>query len=163
MNKWFGNPTTLEELKAEYKKLAFSHHPDMGGNTEEMQEINAEYEQLCAKLATIHKNSQGEYYRTEPDKAESYDEFIDLIDRLIRMKGINVELCGSWLWVTGDTKTHKDELKAMGFRWSQNKLAWYFHHGAYRKFGKQKTLDEIRAMYGSTAYATREDREVVPA
>jgi hypothetical protein len=35
---------TIEELKALYRKLAFTHHPDLGGNTTTMQEINAEYE-----------------------------------------------------------------------------------------------------------------------
>ena len=40
--KWFNNPRTLEELKKQYKKLAVAHHPDLGGNTADMQEINNE-------------------------------------------------------------------------------------------------------------------------
>lgn len=42
--KWFNNPETLEDLKKQYKKLAFQNHPDRGGKTSDMQEINAEYE-----------------------------------------------------------------------------------------------------------------------
>lgn len=34
---------TLDDLKAAYRKLAMQHHPDMGGDTETMQCINAEY------------------------------------------------------------------------------------------------------------------------
>ena len=41
--KWFNNPETLEDLKKQYKKLAFQNHPDRGGKTSDMQEINAEY------------------------------------------------------------------------------------------------------------------------
>lgn len=42
--KWFNNPSTLEELKQQYKKLALKHHPDLGGNTADMQGINNEYD-----------------------------------------------------------------------------------------------------------------------
>lgn len=162
--KWFVNPTTLEELKAQYKKLAFAHHPDMGGSTEEMQEINAEYEILCRELATVHKNAAGEYYSSPVDKAEAPEEFIEIIEKLIHMDGIDVELCGSWLWVTGNTRAHKDELKEMRFRWSPNKAAWYFHHGAFRKKGeKLLSLDEIRDMYGSEKFGGRRGGEVIPA
>lgn len=164
MTKWFENPTTLEELKAQYKKLAFANHPDMGGSTEAMQEINAEYEKLCAELATVHKNAEGEFYWTPADKAEAPNEFIEIIEKLIHMDGITVELCGSWLWVTGDTKPHKDALKEMKFRWSANKSAWYFHHGTFHKRGKDlKTLDEIRIMYGSERFEADNGREVIPA
>ena len=31
--KWFNNPETLEDLKKQYKKLAFQNHPDRGGKT----------------------------------------------------------------------------------------------------------------------------------
>lgn len=40
--KFFKNVTTLEELREQYKKLAFEHHPDKGGKNEDMQQINAE-------------------------------------------------------------------------------------------------------------------------
>lgn len=34
--KWFNNPETLEDLKKQYKKLAFQNHPDRGGKTSDM-------------------------------------------------------------------------------------------------------------------------------
>lgn len=65
-------------------------------------------------------------------------------------EGIEIEVCGSWVWVTGDTKPHKEELKALSFRWSSNKSAWYFHRDGYKKRSKKSlTLDEIRGYYGS--------------
>lgn len=40
--KFFENVKTIEELKRQYKTLAFKYHPDRGGNVEDMQHINAE-------------------------------------------------------------------------------------------------------------------------
>jgi len=41
--KYFNHIDTFEKLKAEYHHLIFKNHPDHGGNTETMQEINAEF------------------------------------------------------------------------------------------------------------------------
>jgi len=41
--KYF-NGKNLDEIKTEYRRLALENHPDKGGNTETMQEINAEFE-----------------------------------------------------------------------------------------------------------------------
>ena len=43
---YFKNIESIEDLKQQYKKLAMENHPDKGGNTETMQAINNEYEQL---------------------------------------------------------------------------------------------------------------------
>lgn len=51
--KWFNNPETLEDLKKQYKKLVFKHHPDKGGKTADMQEINAEYDAKKGSTAMI--------------------------------------------------------------------------------------------------------------
>jgi DnaJ-class molecular chaperone len=40
---YFKDCTTIEEVKAHYKKLAKQYHPDMGGDTATMQAINREY------------------------------------------------------------------------------------------------------------------------
>ena len=48
--KWFQNITTLDELRSEYRRLALLHHPDKGGSTADMQEINNEYDLLSKRL-----------------------------------------------------------------------------------------------------------------
>ena len=40
--KYFTNVRTLEELRKEYKRLVKQYHPDNGGDTETIKEINAE-------------------------------------------------------------------------------------------------------------------------
>ena len=44
--KHFRNITSLENLKEQFRTLAMANHPDKGGKTEIMQEINLEYEVL---------------------------------------------------------------------------------------------------------------------
>ena len=141
-------PTTSEELKSAYKKLAILHHPDNGGDTQAMQAINAEYTALFDKLKDVHTNAEGETYRKSTD--ELPEEFIDIIDKLIRMAGIEIEICGRFIWVSGDTRPHKEQLKEMSFKWHSRKACWYLPPTGYvKRSRKSYTMDDIRGMYGS--------------
>lgn len=160
--KWFKNPETLEDLKKQYHKLAMKHHPDVGGSTDDMKEINSEYEELFSKLKDTHKNAEGEFYQSKTATTETAAEFMDIIEKLLHMDGIEIEVCGSWVWVTGNTRPHKDGLKALTFRWSSNKSAWYFHRDGYKKRSKKTlTLDEIRDFYGSEKINNKGGREKI--
>ena len=156
--KWFNNPTTLEELKKEYKKLCMAHHPDLGGDTASMQAINNEYETLFEKLKNVHKNSQGEAYTKKTE--ETPEQFKEIINTLIHLNGIEIEICGSWIWLTGNTKEHKEILKDLKFRYASKKKAWYYHTEPYHKRGKELTLDEIRAIYGIKRYKKNDEKEL---
>lgn len=46
--KYFNNIHSLTELKKQFRALAIANHPDKGGDTETMQEINAEFDALFA-------------------------------------------------------------------------------------------------------------------
>jgi len=150
-------PTTAEELKSMYRKLAFEYHPDLGGDVRIMQAINIEYERLFSQLKDIHTNKEGEYYTAYTQTTETANEFIDIINRLIKLNGLIVELIGSFIWVTGNTRTHKETLKEMTFQWSNTKQAWYLKPDWYRRRSrKHYDLDEIRDMYGSQTFTDRD-------
>ena len=162
--KWFKHPEILEDLKKQYHRLAMKHHPDVGGTEQAMKEINAEYEKLFAALKDTHKNAEGEFYQSRTATTETAAEFMDIIEKLIHMDGIEIEVCGSWVWVTGNTRPHKDELKALAFRWSSNKAAWYFHRDGYKKRSKKSlTLDEIRGYYGSEKIEKKQGANIAVA
>ncbi len=151
-------PETLEELKSLYKRLAFQHHPDRGGDQEIMKAINNEYDELFPRLKNKHKNKEGKAYTKETTEAP--DAYRDIINALLklRMDAVDIELVGSFLWITGNTKPHKDALKNLGFKWSQNKTAWYLAPEGYKRFGKKQfSLDEIRSMYDSTKIVRKDD------
>lgn len=151
--KYFTNCTTAEEVKKTFHKLAMKMHPDNGGNAQEFVEMKQEFEKAFESLKNTHKNAKGETYTKE--STENAGEFAEMIEKLIHIVGIKVEICGSWLWVSGDTKSCKDLLKEMHFHWSKNKSSWYFHFEPYRKRNNNKySLDDIRNMFGSQEFTT---------
>lgn len=82
---------------------------------------------------------------------ETAEEFMDIIEKLLKMSGLDIELCGSWLWIGGNTREHKDALNAAGCRWSNNKKLWYWRHeeDGHRWHKGKKTMADICATYGS--------------
>lgn len=160
MKKYFEDCQTIEEVKATYKKLVFQYHPDVTktDTTEIMATINNQYEEVAKRLKNIHKNTNNEVY--EKETTDTSEEFRDIINRIIHFKGVSLEVCGSWIWVSGNTKEYKDILKELKFKWSQNKQAWYFHSEPYHKKSKKlNTLEEIREMFGSKKVKTKDKEE----
>ena len=143
--KFFKPPyETIDEVKKMYKKLAFQFHPDITKDDgENMKTINNEYEQV---LKTIVVKSTGKMgYKLD-------QEFIDIIDALIKlhMKNIDVEILGYFVWIGGETKPYKDDLRKLGFNWHSVKKLWYHRPVFYRKMDKKVwSQDEIRNAFRS--------------
>lgn len=151
--KYFKDCKTAEDVKKTFHKLAMKLHPDNGGSAAEFVAMKAEFEKAFETLKNKHVNAEGKAY--EKETTETAGEFADIIEKLIHVPGINIEICGSWLWVSGNTRDCKDLLKEMHFRWSKNKSSWYFHFEPYVKRNNKKySLDDIRNMFGSESFAT---------
>lgn len=149
--RFFGNVETAEELKKAYRKAAVNNHPDNGGDAATMAAINEEYSRLFEQLKNTHKTHDGKTYTHTGDRCtkETPADFINLVNELMKMNGITIEIIGAFVWVTGDTKSNKDGLKALNFKWHSKKSAWYLAPDWYRKNNKQQyTLDEVRSMFG---------------
>lgn len=130
--RFFQSVTTLEELKKQYKKLAKKYHPDLGGKHEDFIQMKNEYDRLFERL------------NKEDEKVGEYQ---DIIDALIKFD-IEIEIIGTWIWIQGDTKPIRKELKELGFKWAPKKKAWFWHDGKYKKnHSKEFSLDEIRNMH----------------
>ena len=149
--KYFNNISNLNELRSEYKKLIKEYHPDNGGSVEITQEINNEYEILFNQLKNKSETDINNQTSQASDNFNYESDSIlrDIINKIINYN-IDIEIIGSWLWVTGDTYSVKDELKSLKFQWSGKRKAWYFHSEPYKKRTKKiLSLDEIRNYYGS--------------
>lgn len=163
---YFESCKTLDELKKAYKALAMKHHPDVGGDTSTMQQINAAYEARFEDLKR-QQNTRAAEDASGQAKAtsESAADFIAIINALLHLDGLEIELCGRWLWIGGDTRKHKEALKAAGCRWSSTKKLWSWHFaedGSKWHRGRY-SMDQIRHKYGSTTFARRGDMDELPA
>jgi len=159
--KYFENVNCSEQLKRQYFVLAKKYHSDItGGSDEKMKELNNEYAELYKVYKDIHVSVKDEsaepYYTAKTPTSEAPEDFIKIIAFLLGLKGLEVELCGRWIWISGDTKPHKDLLKDMGCRWSPEKSMWNWHYSGdsagYRKKGTD--IGTIRSMYGSMSFQT---------
>jgi len=154
--KFFEGIKTLEDLRKEYRRLAILNHPDKGGDTATMQEINNLYDRLSKIL--IHRNP--DFTQTRKDfEYQVSEELKEKLSGIVALQGIEIELIGSWIWVTGNTFPVRETLKNQKFMFSRPKMAWYWHAGEYRKKnGKIQNMDEMRNMWGSTTIENESSR-----
>ena len=66
---------------------------------------------------------------------------------------------GQWLWVSGDTKEHKEKLKELGFKWASKKKMWYFGELKGRNH-KEQSIEDIKAKYGSETLKSKEKKQI---
>lgn len=96
---------TQTEIKKAFKAQSLKFHPDRNPvGAQMMIAINAAYEHL-KKLGDTVTASEG---FTENDYAEELNE---VLNKLFALDGLEIEICGNWIWITGDTKPHA---KALG-------------------------------------------------
>lgn len=165
--KWFKQEDLLDvnTLRTAYKKLLIKYHPDnnIEDTTVQMQEINSEYDKLFQRLKDSYERS--ETYTEQSDRQkQAYDWEKDkqiraIIVALSKFEGLEIELCGTWIYVRGNTYPYRKELKALGLTFNKHKQCWIIHFDDYYKFHKNPvSMSYIRDKYGSVIIRT-EDKE----
>lgn len=155
--------TTLEALRAAFKKLVLKHHPDRGGDIETMKLLNAAYTAQTKRIIS------GESARSERETGKAWSErktqhYTDLseklratLEKLMVIPEIEVEQIGLWFWVDGcDEPARKGEVKPdlevqlreIGLRYSYGKRRWYFAGVPTSGRGKASTA-KMRFDHGS--------------
>lgn len=151
MKRFFEGIKNKKELVKTFRQLAKKLHPDAGGDAEEFKAMKDEFDRL---LAILPDGSEGSGNVTENPKRDIPEDLSEALEKVIHIDGIEIEICGSWIWVSGNTYPAKDAIKAAGFRFSSNKKMWYWHDGEYRRRGRKMTMDEIRERHGSQEVKT---------
>lgn len=174
MARYFINVNTLEELRRQYKELLKKFHPDNGGSEEATKALNVEYDQLFKILKDKYESNSADSNQNNSSNTESahsantYDwendqALREVLQKIINFNGIEIDLVGAWIWLDGNTYPYKESLKEYGFRWSKQRLKWYWHDGEFRRYGNSKlTYMDIQRLYGSTSVHTMK-RELLEA
>lgn len=159
MTQYFEGLTSQDEIRKRFKELAKAHHPDLGGCVEEMKEINKQYDDVLQGIYQKEGKSLSEIDELLKNSQEIREKLYDIL----QVYGVVVELCGSWIWITGDTKPVKEKLKDMGCKWSNQKAAWYWHNSEGKRWkGPNKwNLEQIRFRHGSEIIKEMRKREAI--
>lgn len=151
---------TLSELKIVYRKWIMKVHPDLGGSTEETQQLNAAYEKRFKEVKAREmgkEKGEREFFNYN----ENPQDMVEIIDELIKLHGIQIDIVGNWIWLSGNTKAHKERLKELHFFWSSAKKMWYWNGDKVKKNRRgQKTYKQITEMYGCKTIKTEERKAV---
>lgn len=146
--KWFKDCQTAEAGKELYRQLCKKFHPD---NTPDgaaiMAEINDEFREWWKAFKNIHETAEGQRYTKET--TETADEFIDILEKLSHLPGLTIDLCGSWLWISGNTFPVRDKLASAGCHWSKGHKKWFWAADIEKKSGKGHASEkQITEKYG---------------
>lgn len=141
---------TPELVKAAYRKACSAYHPDRNpAGLEMMKLVNQAYDALRDSTGTAKAAEQG-------DLSSYGEDIFNALSKIIHL-GLDIEICGAWVWLHGDTKPHKEILKEAGFRWAPKKMLWYFRPADYKSKGRGKfSMDEIRNTHGSERVTMKE-------
>lgn len=156
----FNQTRNKEEAKQLFLKLAHQNHPDKGGNLEEMKAINNTYQNYLKQNRDTNKT------QTDKETDQINENLIKQVNAIIGLDGVVIELLGTWIWVTGNTYTHKDKLKALGFHYASKKQAWYFHNkDEYSKTCSRGnyTMDKIKKTFANVDFASKVIKTFAPA
>lgn len=144
--KYFSNCKTIEDVKRTFHECAKRLHPDAGGDAAAFRDMMTEYNMIFDRLKNIHVNAAGETY--EKETKETPEQFAEIIEKIIHFDGVKIEIIGSWIWLSGNTMTYKDDIKRIGFIWSKNKKAWYYTGDQEHKRRRGHfTMDQLRSRF----------------
>lgn len=150
VQKYFSPEMGIEELRKNFRKLCLELHPDKGGNAEEFKAMKNEYDYFCSLQAAGEAGKANAENRSARFTAETEKELREALERFLSIPGIIVEICGSWLWISGNTFPVHEQIKALGAKFSGQKKMWYW--AATMREGKVRgryDMNKIRSKFGS--------------
>lgn len=148
---------TLDQVKTAYRKACAKYHPDRNpAGLEMMKAVNAAMDMLkgldWSQDVTVEDSDNNNY-------GESLNNALNAV---VGLEGIEIEICGSWVWLSGNTYPYKDAIKSAGFKWASAKKRWYFRPAEWASTKARGTMsmDQIREVHGSTTVKLKQRKTI---
>lgn len=139
---YFNDCKDLSEAKTVYRKLCLQFHPDKGGTAKQFIELKKQFEEFVPKKENFN-----------------FDKFHNMVMKFEGLEGVTVSFVGNFIWLSGNTKVHKDTIKDIKIdnfnpaRYASKKKVWYFSPQDYERKGRKTyELSEIKAKYGAKEF-----------
>ncbi len=142
IEQYFVDIQGINEAKKVFKNLAKILHPDKSGTNEEFQILNSVYNHFL----------ENELYFSNESKFDL--EIEKIISQILHYDDLIIEVIGSWIWLSGETKSIKENLKSLGFKWASKKKLWYFGEMKGRN-PHQSSMNDIKSKYGFQTVKTK--------
>lgn len=150
MKNFFNGLKTVADVKKEYRRLANIYHPDHGGDTRTMQIINEQYHNTLKSMDGQQAYSDDQKVYTYHYNYDIEQSVLEVLYKLLslKMEDVEIYIIGTWVWVLGNTRPYKEDLKKLGLIWHGKRMAWYYrkHNFAHRM--SNKSLSWIATYYG---------------
>jgi len=142
-------------LKSAYRQACKKYHPDINPDgLELMKVVNAAY-------AFLRKHINKWDFNNQTNDTPLTEAMQAIFDKIRHFNKIKIEVCGAWIWISGDTRPYRKQFKEYGLRWAPKKQQWYWNDGKYRKKSKRVLdMNEIRTLYGSVELETEPLKQV---
>lgn len=114
----FVNAETIGDLRKAYLEATLKY------NTPKiLEKVNAMYIDKFDAVKSMRRSTKGKVYEKPTKEICSF--FLNAVNTLKGIEGIEFKMDGDWLWVSGDTKPVKDTLKSAGCFYSAKRKEWY--------------------------------------
>ncbi|MGZ5006779.1 MAG: J domain-containing protein [Methylobacter sp.] len=126
-----------EAIRAAYRKACIKYRPNRNqAGPEMMKAVNAAY-----RLLKETAYDGVEHPVQEQIDSDFGDQLNDAMNAVSGLDGVKVKISGAGAWLSGNTKAHKEAIKAAGYRWSSPKSAWHFSSSVNTEASHNPALD----------------------
>ena len=141
---------TPHDSKMALREAEAKYHPDHNpAGMKMMQLVHAAYQTL--------KNYTGP---TKSGYNSKYGEVVNQALNAIKDLGLEITVCGSWLWIRGNTKPYRTILREAGFVWASGKGCWYMRPPGQNSNNHKPWLrSKIHETYGTVEVAQKHSKQ----
>jgi hypothetical protein len=147
---------TLEGIKRAFRAQVIKYHPDINPDGLKYTQLLTEAYEMLVKA--YNSNWLKGTWKTAPGSTSKIlNEMEEALSKLKACKGLDIEICGTWLWIGGETKywakylgEQKNSKDKKMFFWAGSKQKWSWKPSTYVKYSKEVwSMDKIRGKFGT--------------